>query len=76
MEEHVFGVPTNLVHERDVGQIDLFKVEELLGSSRNQVVWGSSVLAAEVGGSTETSWIRQQNLCFGCRNINSTFVRF
>lgn len=50
MEEHIFGVPTNLVHERDVGQFDLFKVEELLGISRNQDVWGSSVLAAEVGG--------------------------
>lgn len=54
MEEHVFGVPTNLVHERDVGQVDLFKVEELLGISKNQVVWGSSLLAAEVGGSSET----------------------
>lgn len=46
MEEHVFGVPTNLVHEQDVGQVDLFKVEELLGIKLSgyllywQLKWG------------------------------------
>lgn len=33
MEEHVFGVPTNLVHEQDVGQVDLFRLRSSWESS-------------------------------------------
>lgn len=37
-----------LVHELNVGQLDLFKTEELLDISRIQDVWRSSVMAAEL----------------------------
>lgn len=36
------------MHELNVGQLDLFKTEELLDICRIQDVWRSSLMAAEV----------------------------
>lgn len=41
------GVPTKLVPEMDVGQLDLFKTEELLCMTRIPDVWGAIVLVTQ-----------------------------